>query len=154
MTVIRRKTAIRPSRRERRERDASDARGGLDNKLDFSKLPTQTGIPCGNEGFLTLRVVLCGGACAAIMRSSKALAEIQHDTYQNRLGRVFKGACQLMFRNEMVLSDRSDQIRTRELEEEALRKEWTIENNRGGRRTAVFRVDHMTGAAKIRKQTE
>ena len=35
-----------------------------------SKLSTQTGIPCGNVGYLTFRGVLCGGACVA-MRSSK-----------------------------------------------------------------------------------
>ena len=33
----------------------------------------------------------------------------------------------------MILSKRSGQIRTRELEEEALRNDWTIETNRGRR---------------------
>ena len=37
---------------------------------DFSKLPTQTGIPRENVGFLSLLGVKCGGACVA-MRSSK-----------------------------------------------------------------------------------
>ena len=51
--------------------------------------------------------------------------------------------------------ERSGLIRTRELEEEALRNDWTIETNRGawGRRTAILRMDHTTGAAKIWKQT-
>ena len=37
------------------------------------------------------------------------------------------------------------------LEEEALRNDWTIETNRGGRKTAIARMDHTTGAAKVRK---
>ena len=37
------------------------------------------------------------------------------------------------------------------LEEEALRNDWTIETNRGGRKAAVARMDHTTGAAKTRK---
>ena len=53
----------------------------------------------------------------------------------------------------MVLGDQSGRIRTRELEEEALRNDWTIETNRGGRRTAIARMDHTTGATKMRKQT-
>ena len=53
----------------------------------------------------------------------------------------------------MILSERSGRIRTREMEEEALRNDWTIETNRGGRKTAIARMDHTTGAAKIRKQT-
>ena len=53
----------------------------------------------------------------------------------------------------MIQSERSGRIRTRELEEEALRNDWTIETNRGGRKTAITRMDHTTGAAKIRKQT-
>ena len=53
----------------------------------------------------------------------------------------------------MILSEQSGRIRTRELEEEALRNDWTIETNRGGRKTAIARMDHTTGAAKIREQT-
>ena len=52
----------------------------------------------------------------------------------------------------MKLSERSGRIRTRELEEETLRNDWTIETNRGGLKTAITRMDHTTGAAKIRKQ--
>ena len=37
------------------------------------------------------------------------------------------------------------------LEKEALRNDWTIETNREGRKTAIDRMDHTTGAAKIRK---
>ena len=61
-------------------------------------------------------------------------------------------ACRLKFRKQMVLSDRSCQIRTRELEEEDLRNDRTIETNQ--RRTAISRVNHCytTGASKIRKQ--
>ena len=44
------------------------------------------------------------------------------------------------------------ELRTRELEE-ALRNDWTIDTTRGGRKTAISRMDHTTGAAKIRKQT-
>ena len=46
------------------------------------------------------------------------------------------------------------QIRTREPKEEALRNDWTIETNLGGRRTAISKIDHtsMTGTAKIRKR--
>ena len=56
----------------------------------------------------------------------------------------------------MILSERSGRIRTPELEEEALRNDRTIETNRGGRRTAIPRMDHTTGAAKFRlgKQTK
>ena len=53
----------------------------------------------------------------------------------------------------MILSERSGRIRTRELVEEALRNDWTIETDRGGRKTAIARKDHTTGAAKVRKQT-
>ena len=53
----------------------------------------------------------------------------------------------------MILIELSGQIRTREMEEEALRNDWTIETNLGGRKTAITRMDHTTGAAKIRKQT-
>ena len=66
---------------------------------------------------------------------------------------VFKGgafACRLKFRKQMILSERSGRIRTRELKEEALRNNWT---NRGGRRTAIPKMDHTTGTVKIRKQT-
>ena len=51
----------------------------------------------------------------------------------------------------MILSERSGWIRTRKMKEEALRNEWTIKINRGGRTTAIARMDHTTGAAKIRK---
>ena len=51
----------------------------------------------------------------------------------------------------MILSDRSCRIRTRELEEKALRIDWTIETDRGGRRTAIPRMDHTTGALAQRK---
>ena len=46
-------------------------------------------------------------------------------------------------------------IRTLELEKEALRNDGMIEANRGGMgcRTAIPRMDHTTGAAKIQKQT-
>ena len=53
----------------------------------------------------------------------------------------------------MILSERSGRIRAREMEKEALRNDWTIETNWGGRKTAIARMDHTTGAAKIRKQT-
>ena len=53
----------------------------------------------------------------------------------------------------MVLSYWSGRIHTRELEEEALKNDWTIETNRAGSKTAISRMDHTTGAAKIRKQT-
>ena len=53
----------------------------------------------------------------------------------------------------MILSERSGRIRAREMEKEALRDDWTIETNRGGRKTAIARMDHTTGAAKMRKQT-
>ena len=43
---------------------------------DFSKLPIQTGIPCGNVGFLTLLGVQRGGLCCK-KDFEKALAEIQ-----------------------------------------------------------------------------
>ena len=49
----------------------------------------------------------------------------------------------------MVPSDWSGRIRTRELEEEALKNDWTIETNQGGRSTAISRMDHTTGATKI-----
>ena len=52
----------------------------------------------------------------------------------------------------MILSERSGWIRAREMEKEALRDDWTIETNRGGRKTAVASMDHTTGTAKIRKQ--
>ena len=38
---------------------------------DFSKLPTQPRIPCGNVGFLPLLGVRCEGACAAMKISKK-----------------------------------------------------------------------------------
>ena len=74
-----------------------------------------------------------------------------------RVRGVCKGgsyASRLKFRKQMVLTDRSGRRRTQELdsEEEALRNDWTIETNLGGRRTAISRMDHMTGEAKIRKQ--
>ena len=53
----------------------------------------------------------------------------------------------------MILSERSGRIRTRELEYEALRNDWTVETNRGGRGTVIPNMDHTTGAAKIQKQT-
>ena len=55
---------------------------------------------------------------------------------------------------QMILSERSGQIRTLELKEarEALRNDWTIETYQGGRRTAIPRMDHMTGAAKIQNK--
>ena len=53
----------------------------------------------------------------------------------------------------MILSERSGRIRAREMEKEALRDDWMIETNRGGRKTAVASMDHTTGTAKIRKQT-
>ena len=49
---------------------------------DFSKLPTQPGIPCGNVGFLTLLGVRCEGSCAENPGNEdfqKALAEIRLD---------------------------------------------------------------------------
>ena len=39
---------------------------------------------------------------------------------------------------ERYYCNRSGQICTRELEEEALRNDWTIDSNRGGRRTASY----------------
>ena len=48
---------------------------------------------------------------------------------------------------------RSGRICTRELEEEALRNDWTIETNRAGRRAAIPRMDHTTSAAKVQKHT-
>ena len=56
-------------------------------------------------------------------------------------------------RKQMVLSDRSGRIRTQELEEVALRNDWTIETNRERRRTAISRMDQTTGVTKIRKGT-
>ena len=65
-------------------------------------------------------------------------------------------ACRLKFWKQMILSEQSCWIRTRELEEEALRNDWTIETNHDweGRKTAIPRMDHTTGAAKIPKQTK
>ena len=42
----------------------------------------------------------------------------------------------------MILSEGSGRIRTLELKEEALRNNWTIETNQGGRRTAISRMGH------------
>ena len=53
----------------------------------------------------------------------------------------------------MILSERSGRIRTGELKEKALRNNWTIETNRGERRTAIPRMDYTTGSAKIQKLT-
>ena len=50
-------------------------------------------------------------------------------------------------------SELSGRTRIHKLEEQALRNYWTIETDRGGRRTAIPRMDHTTGAAKIQKQT-
>ena len=47
----------------------------------------------------------------------------------------------------MILSERSGRIRAREMEKEALRNDWTIETNWGGRKTAIARMDHTTGAS-------
>ena len=55
----------------------------------------------------------------------------------------------------MILRDRNGRvrciIRTQELEEEAMRNDWTgtIETNRGGRMPAIPRMNRTTGAAKI-----
>ena len=56
-------------------------------------------------------------------------------------------------REKMALSDWSGRVHTQELDEETLKNDWTIETNWGGRRTAISRMDHTTGAAKIQKQT-
>ena len=171
-------------------------------------MPTQTEIPCGNVGFLTLLGVLCWGACGQRgFRKSRdrdtawqiswwSLSSVDWDARPGRaraeqggpprgqgvffvvevlrmddgsewrfeskrsraigVGRfargnsrrrlskiiqwlkqggegargVFKGgacACWLKFWEQMILSERNGWIRTRELEEGALRNDWTIE---------------------------
>ena len=52
----------------------------------------------------------------------------------------------------MILSEGSGRIRTLELKEEALRNNWTIETNQGGRRTAISRMGHTTGAARVQNK--
>ena len=55
----------------------------------------------------------------------------------------------------MVLSDWSGRIRTRELEddeEEALKNDWTIKINRGGRSTAIFRMDLTIGEGRLKNK--
>ena len=67
---------------------------------------------------------------------------------------AFKGgafARRLKFQKQTGLSYRSGWICTQKFEKEALRNDLTIETNQGGRRTAISRIDHMTGASKIQK---
>ena len=59
----------------------------------------------------------------------------------------------IKFQKQAILSHCSGGTWTLELEEEALENDRTIETCRGGRRTAILRLGHMTGAAKILKQT-
>ena len=69
--------------------------------------------------------------------------------------RSFKGwgvRVRLKFRKQMILSERSGSILTREPEEGALRNDWTIETNWGRRRTAIPRKDHTRAQRKFENQ--
>ena len=56
--------------------------------------------------------------------------------------------CLLKFQKQMILSKWNGWIHTLELEEEALRND-SIETNQGWCRTAIPKMYHLTGAAKI-----
>ena len=58
--------------------------------LGFSKLPKQTGIPCGNVGLLTLLGVCMRGGLCCKEEFKKALDELQLDTDHNIAGSYYE----------------------------------------------------------------
>ena len=91
----------------------------------------------------------CATPCKEARRHAAACAHVDRQTaYADSAPRSasWKNANGV---SQMVPSDWSGRIRTRELEEEALKNDWTIETNQGGHSTAISRMDHTTGATKI-----
>ena len=93
-----------------------------------------------------------GGKLCYSVQASPACAHVEHPIRQAAYADSAPRSASWKNANgvsQMVPSDWSGRIRTRELEEEALKNDWTIETNQGGRSTAISRMDHTTGATKI-----